>query len=395
MHARGCTGWTAADRAPPRTRRPIALDWRHHTEAVNPVPAHRVASIAARLRRGLRPRHLRRVLGRWHNYFELCRQKPRLASAPPNLILDVATMCNLRCPFCKTGNGTNRIKPGLLRPDVFAKLVARLPLARIKVALLYHWGEPLLNPHLHEYIRFFSERGIFTMISANLSAADYDTAFWDRLIDAELKLLIVSADGARQETYQKYRVGGDFQRVVGNMRALDAARKARGAQFPRTQYRMLRNRFNQGDVAEAEAIARSVGAEFLCDDSLSVPPEAQREWFADDLFQAYGSIQPTIYGRGRRSVINTECRQLWDTLTVDINGDVYPCCIVGDPAHRVGNLLEQDFEAIWNGEIMQTLRRYVTDAGAAPPPFANACNGCTHRYCLHAAAGDTPPATTP
>ena len=54
---------------------------------------------------------------------------------------------------------------------------------------------------------------------------------------------------------------------------------------------------------------------------------------------------------------------------IGTKGEVVPCCLAGVPFF--GNLLEQPFHEIWNGDTYQTYRRHVfTDSPHGP------CRNC-------------------
>lgn len=350
------------------------------------------------------PNRRERILRRWYilrgqsvpstlnDYLvseELHAQATMLKSYPTELYLDPATMCNLACPFCPTGNGSTGIKKELLTMETFNKIVSNLHLDAVKNVYLFNWGEPLLNKHFTDFVKFFHDRGKTTLTSVNFSARDYDDAYMEELVNCGLDTIHVSVDGASQEVYSKYRVKGEFTRVIGNMRRLNEAKKRLGRSNPTMNYKLLLNKFNEPELEEAKKIAQEVGAEFLLHEHFWVPEELRDEWVADAYRQKYGALPVTSTAREdgemrrRGDEIHTECRQLWDSVLVNANGDVYPCCIVQHADHRVGNLTEQSFDEIWNNEKMQNLRRYVTDTSAPAPNFPNRCVGCASRYCTH------------
>ena len=55
----------------------------------------------------------------------------------------------------------------------------------------------------------------------------------------ELDYIIVSVDGARQESYEQYRVGGKFEMSIDFMRELLAARRAFSNRFSKRRFREL------------------------------------------------------------------------------------------------------------------------------------------------------------
>jgi len=306
----------------------------------------------------------------------------RPASSPAILILDPATGCNRNCPFCPTGNGSLLLKRELLRPEIFQAIVSHIRLEFLLEANLFNWGEPLLNRHLPEYIRFFSRRAIFTRIHTNFSVRDEEDYQLRELVESGLDELVVSIDGAGQESYGRYRVGGDFGRVTGNMKRLAAAKSRLGSTTPRVIYKMLLNRINEAEAAEAAELASALGADFHLDRGFEVPQDRQGEWVAASVAEKYGETPPTRMSAPTTRGIHTECRQMWDTLVVNADGSLFPCCLVADPPKAVGNLVDHHADDLWNNQAMVALRGYVLGLDENPLSTPNACQTCSHRQAL-------------
>ena len=321
---------------------------------------------------------------RLRNKIDLLRQTKIVRSHPSILIIDPATMCNLKCPFCSTGNGSLKLKKELLHPPLFEKIMSNVRVDLLAKVHLFNFGEPLLNSHLPEYVKFFSDRGVKTIISTNFSVKEYDDSDLERLVECGLSEVLVSVDGATQESYEKYRVGGKLDRVLTNLRKLNEARKRLGRKNPRIIYQMLLNKFNQDELELGRQHAASVDAdEFKVNENFYIPPDLYEIWTADSVKEKYGRATAAVGGRKASAMINTECRQLWDTILINANGDVLPCCIIDQSFAAVGNLAEQHIDEIWNGEKMQTLREFVTNPDAPEIPFPNLCQKCPHRYCTY------------
>ncbi|MCG8459219.1 MAG: radical SAM protein, partial [Holophagales bacterium] len=300
-----------------------------------------------------------------------------LASHPTILVIDPATACNLKCPFCPTGGGYSGIAKERLEPETFERIVDHLDLDLLEEVLLYNWGEPLLNPHLPSYIRTFADAGKTTEISVNFSTRDYDARFFETLVESGLTQVVVSVDGASQESYSKYRVGGKLERVVANMKGLTAAKERLKSRSPRMTFRMLLNRFNEHEAEAARELAEDCGADFNLDHNFWCPDEHRDEWMARSLLPdapegstpesppeptpatppeaealataprqapatAEGEPNPSaeafpsdgeevemsapkpVFTHEDKEGIDTFCRQMWDSAIVNANGDVYP-----------------------------------------------------------------------
>ncbi len=318
------------------------------------------------------------------NLMEMRFQRGRLLTHPPFLCLDLGPVCNLRCLCCPTGDGTSKLVKEFLEPDVFGRIVKNIRLDRLVHVNLYRLGEPLLNKHLPEYIGFFADRGIFTSISVNFSAKDYDDDYLAALGRSGLDEMVVCVDGTTQETYEKYRMGGSLERVLGNLRRMAAVKRLLGLAKPHVVYKMLLNRFNQHEVDEAKRLAVELDAEFYQPHFFWTPEGGAEMWTSDEFRERYKDTPQTyVVTDSRHRYVDTECRQLWNTLHVNANGDVFPCCFYADPAVAFGNLLFESAESVWNGERMRYLRGYVVDKAVGAPPFPNRCAGCPHRFCTY------------
>ena len=336
-----------------------------------------------KLARFLYQGHKRAKVNRRRLKKEMGEQAVDLRSHPMKLILEPATLCNLRCPFCPTGNGKLELKKELLLPENFYAMMSNLKPEYLFEANLYNWGEPLINPHILTYIQFFARRDIYTTIHTNFSVDDYNPDYFEALVESGLHELVASIDGARQQSYEKYRVGGNFDRALANMQGMARSKRLRKSNKPRIIYKMLLNRFNEKEVDEARGLAQSMGVEFRLDENFEIPPYVKQDWIASSVRKQYGDIPPTIGGRQSMDYIYTECRQLWDTAVVNANGDLLPCCLVGSHAMALGNLLKDPIATLWNSPKIHKLRRYVTDLGESPPEFSNLCVVCIHRYASH------------
>lgn len=79
----------------------------------------------------------------------------------------------------------------------------------------------------------------------------------------------------------------------------------------------------------------------------------------------YRPAEPPDEGEDRYA-----CKFLWNELFVALNGDVTPCCIQGRPV--VGNIHKDNLSEIWNGPIMQRMRRGLLEGD--PMECCRDCN---------------------
>ena len=87
---------------------------------------------------------------------------------------------------------------------------------------------------------------------------------------------------------------------------------------------------------------------------------------------------PTIWQAKHISLVIRKkkdfCRKPWTETFVNWNGDVFPyCCVHTEEKDRMGNIFEQDFEEIWNGENYVAARKEMLDQ---PNDLKTICHTC-------------------
>ena len=73
---------------------------------------------------------------------------------PPVLTIEPANICNLRCPLCTTGSGEMKRVKGNMTLDTFRSIMDKFG-EDIFFLLIYHQGEPYINPHFLDPINLF------------------------------------------------------------------------------------------------------------------------------------------------------------------------------------------------------------------------------------------------
>jgi radical SAM protein with 4Fe4S-binding SPASM domain len=225
---------------------------------------------------------------------------------------------------------------------------------------LYYLGEPLLCEHLHEMIDYAHQRRMRVATSSNLNILNEKKA--EALIESGLDMLVVSLDGASPEVYMKYRIGGDFYRVLHNIQLLIKKKKELGSPTPKILLQFVVFKHNEADIPNIQKLAERLGLElFLRQGALGgeghSPPlsrnvELAKQWLSQN--KAYRKQYDQFSEKPYLS--EGACPYLWKMLTVNWDGSVFPCCWVYDEEHIFGNILEQPFEEIWNNECFRSAR---------------------------------------
>ncbi len=272
---------------------------------------------------------------------------------PTALTFEPTTHCNLRCPQCISGLRAFTRPTGQADAALFRKVIDELHPYVFYVSL-YFQGEPLLNPNFFQMVAYAHQKGIFTDTSTNGHYFSDDNC--RQLIDSGLSQVIISLDGADAETYRKYRIGGQWEKVLAGVQNLIRWRRQMKAAHPYVVLQFILFSHNEGQVADVEALARSLGVDELRLKTAQVYEEWDgAAWVPKDAalsrYEREGE-HLRLRRTGRRG-----CSRLWMEPTITWDGQVLPCCFDKDADHPMGSLTDAAFSEIWNGPAYQTFRR--------------------------------------
>ncbi|MFN8544983.1 MAG: radical SAM protein [Candidatus Binatia bacterium] len=322
----------------------------------------------------------KRLLNCYRSRWEMRYQTTRVRSLPLKLTVEPINTCNLGCPACFTGDGQVSRPRKTMPLDLYRRLLDEMGDCLFQVEFC-NWGEPLLNKQIGTMIREATDRGIGTVANTNFSFP-FDDARAEELVTSGLTILGVSIDGARQETYEQYRVGGDLATVLDNCRKVRDAKRRLGAQTPQMIWAFHIFPHNVFDVEPAKAMARELEMGISMEKGWLVG----EEWERDGFFHFKDEIRPF------------PCLFLWNQTVVNSDGGVAPCCgtfyredDMGQLALAPGTPGATTFREVWNGERFRQAREmYHSRASSAAKDHV--CYDCPatiiwERWRAHEATG--------
>lgn len=283
------------------------------------------------------------------------------------MVADTGNICQLRCPLCPTGQHQHK-HVGLLKYEVFEHVLKQIGKYLVEIEL-YNWGEPLLNPDLVKMIRLARSYGIRVVSSTNLNTLSPELA--EELATSGLDELLISIDGATQETYEKYRVGGNLQQVLDNLELLKSANERSNTPI-RLVWRTLLFSHNEHEIPRLREMAADAGVDF---ELVHPRTDMGREIFEDPetairrdgkwLPREVEHIGYDLSRSDRRKPM--ACLRPWFEITLNWDGSILPCCHIYDEAHAYGHSQEETLDAIWGGSCYRSARADITrDAGTIP-----------------------------
>jgi len=200
-------------------------------------------------------------------------------------------------------------------------------------------SEPMANPELFNMIKHLRavNKNAYTQILTNFTLLDNFGA--DAVIDSGLDHILVGLDGIDGEMYSKYRVGGDFQAVINNIKSMQKSPVKMEIVFVVFKH-------NEHVLEKAKKMAKDLGCDITFRRTDSHPG------FEDWLPQNIDFCKTEIFFK---PPVESVCGEPWVKMNIYHDGEVSTCC--SEAQVSAGNILKQSFDEIWNGEAYKTARQ--------------------------------------
>jgi len=264
-------------------------------------------------------------------------------------------------------------------------------------SLLLGYGEPILSPNFFPWLERLIGIGCTTTTSLNGLILTSERA--RKIVESGVAQVSFSLDATTAETYSQIRKGGDWDKVLTNIRQFMQLRAERGSPlpYPRLSFVMLRD--NLHEIPGCADFAKSLGVEFIAvmDPVFYSQETAERFSFARGegeeaieelrkrcvqlgVFLDYYEDSPSIYfdskgmptcpGKTPPALRYQDdpsplfCPMLYTTLFIRGDGKVAPCCYLYEKV--VGDLTVSSITEIWRGDKLAQMRSAIRERNFPP-----------------------------
>ncbi len=289
---------------------------------------------------------------------------------PMAISVEPTTSCNLRCPECPSGLRSFTRPTGMLSLEKFRHIIDSLH-HHTAYLTLYFQGEPYLNPDFFDMISYAHEKKMYTSTSTNGHFLHEGNV--RNTILSGLDKLIISIDGSDQETYEKYRIGGQLEKVLEGTRNLIQYREKAGADRPLVVFQFLVLGTNQHQIDEI----RTMGEQYKVDGIEFKSAQIYDYHNGSDLIpdiDRYSRYEKTAMGAYRlKNDYKDQCWRMWSSSVITWDGRIVPCCFDKDASHQLGHLSDNDLRSIWKGEGYREFRERILSSRKS----IDICSNCT------------------
>ena len=272
------------------------------------------------------------------------------------LSVEPINICNLSCPECPTGLKIIKRNKGAISLAIFQKIINQVSRYTFMVNL-YFQGEPFMHVQLFDLIRYAKSKGLVVSTSTNGLFITKSVA--EKIVDSGLDEIYISLDGITQDVYEKYRIGGDLEKVIEGIRNIAAAKKRLKSNFPIIRTQMLAFSFNEHQITEFKKISYELGVDVADVKTAQVYGVENKKHLlpaSNKLTRYYVSPDGNNAIKGK---IRNSCWKHWSSIVVTWDGDVVPCCFDKDADYKMGNTELDDIYSIWKNKKYNNFRSLI------------------------------------
>jgi MoaA/NifB/PqqE/SkfB family radical SAM enzyme len=280
---------------------------------------------------------------------------------PMRVTIETIFGCNAQCDMCPIDLPTRR-KKGIMPLALFEHIIDLLLPYREQLQMmdLFCLGEPLLDPHIFDRIRYVKARG-FRQVGISTNAQLLDAGKQRRLLESGIDNVICSIDGVRKETHESIRRRTSFERVVENTRSAIRMRDE-GNYRTRFVIRFIRQEANRGEWEAFKACWREV-----------ISPERGDFITVYDAHN-WGGLVGTEGASPRPAIRKPACRDIFEVLYILADGSV-PLCSQDwlHPTFNFGNVRERSPLEIFNDRRLNRIRQLHLNGDRDQLPMCRVC----------------------
>lgn len=192
-----------------------------------------------------------------------------MKKGPRTLFIEPTIRCSLDCPtpcgsnYPRSASCRSIRKTDIMPMDLFRKIIDESK-GDIDKICLCNYGEPFLHKDIPGMIEYIKHRypNIYVFTSTNGMPLK-DDQLLKNVVFSGIDEIILSIDGARQKSYEKYRRGGELYSILNSMKNIVLMRLNNK---PKITWRYILFKWNDSDkeLKEAENIAIDIGVDQLC-----------------------------------------------------------------------------------------------------------------------------------
>lgn len=325
----------------------------------------------------------------------LIRKFPHLAPYPRYIEVEISTICDLKCPMCEHTYFKDQVQRNITFEE-FRHIVDQFP--KLRWINATGEGTAFLNKDYLNMLEYLKKKEVMVFLVDYFGKIDEPTG--RRLIEMGVDGIYISLDAETKKTYERIRVGANFDSVVSNIRRFVELKREYKSVTPELCFRYIiqtenleetpgvldlistfgrKSDFGDGSHIDFTGLLdfkeiRHLVVNKVEDRIIESIMEKNKKYNYNILFQHIDV--------GSRKNLNPPLDYClcWMEPYIMMGGYVLPCCSILMSnqrtflrEHSFGNMFEKHFKDIWYSDRYKEFRAAINDPTQPVPRF---CLGC-------------------
>ncbi|MCU7834974.1 MAG: radical SAM protein [gamma proteobacterium symbiont of Taylorina sp.] len=278
---------------------------------------------------------------------------------PTTLNVEVTNICNLDCIMCPAHH--IKRKKGYLDLGLYKSFLDEAIELGIKQVGLFSTGESVLHHQFPEFVKVTVEKGLYAYLDVNGNY--FREGQIEAIIDAGLSSMKFSIDAHNSEIYDQIRQGGDFNKVIENLKKVDAYRK-----LVKSEMKLF-----------SLYIISSINEKYIDNFKEIISPYVDEIGFSlilnqgDQIDNAVGLQSHKLREIIKKNTKPILCPNPWKRLNLSWDGYLSACCIDFEMQLEYGKYIPGKLHEIWQNDRINKIR---SDMSSRNFESSSICKNC-------------------
>ena len=284
---------------------------------------------------------------------------------PKVVRIEPSAKCNLACSHCPTG--TVEMPRDLMSETIFQKILNEIKknISLIKVVVLYHGGEPLLNKNFYRMASSVRNLSNSIKIKTVTNGMVLNNKNCIQLIECGIDEIEISLDGSSSEESDEVRVKSKAPTIINNIKKLIEIRDQQKSNLniciTSTQFLRSKSDVNNPDKLVSKTPTWIMS---LFKNSVKYKSNLAMKWPHMNVGKQYDLAKAM-------GLDKNFCDHTINTITIRANGNIVPCCYDLTSKMIMGNIMNDTLVNIFNNQNYKNLRNSISDK-----KYISACKNC-------------------
>jgi len=270
--------------------------------------------------------------------FNLASNEKKEFNFPPYLLIEPNAACNLKCPMCFQIDKSFTRKPfmGIMKWDLFKKIVDEANDIGVGAITLASRGEPLMHPKISEMLYYISEKENIFELKINSNGSFLTEKLCHDIFKSKVTTMVISADHYEKKTFEELRKFSNFEKILSNVKMLHEIRE----KF----YKNCETEIRISGVDYYRNLDRKKFQEFW-------------QPYTDNVSASDAVERWDTYNNEKIENMTSPCTFLWDRMYIWHDGKVNPCDADYKSYLSYGNVKDNSIFDVWNGKELKNHRK--------------------------------------